>query len=75
MDFKVLAVDGVLFAQAAVLDGALDNALQLCALEGLEEVVDGAAAEGVGDDVDVVDGGEHDDRQCRDGRWRCGRAG
>ncbi len=63
--FQVLAVDGVLFSQAAMLDAALDNAFQLGAVEGLEKIVDGSATKGVGDHVDVVDGGEDDDWQRR----------
>ena len=45
-----------------MFDGAHDDTLQLCAFEGFEEIVDRSAAEGAGDDVNVVDGGEHDDR-------------
>ena len=54
-------IQSVLFAEATVLDGSEDDAFKFGALEGFEEIVDGAAAEGAGDDVDVVDGGEHDD--------------
>ena len=50
----------VLFAQAAVLQHARDGAEELGALERLQQIVGGAAAEGAGGDVDVVHGGQHD---------------
>ena len=43
-----------------MVEGALDGGEQLLALEGLEEIVVGAAAHGVDGDADVVDGGDHD---------------
>jgi hypothetical protein len=46
-----------------VLDGAGDHTLELQSLEGLEEIVEGSAAEGAGGDVNVVYGGEHDHRE------------
>jgi hypothetical protein len=39
------------------------NAFELAALKGLDEVIEGAAAEGVGGYLDVANGGEHDDRK------------
>ena len=51
----------MMLEQAAVLQCADHDIQQLGAIEGLEQVVDGAAAEGVGGDVDVVQRGQHDD--------------
>ena len=59
--FEIVEVEILLLAEASVFDCAGDDAFELGALEGFEEIVNGAAAEGVGGDVDVVDGGEHDD--------------
>ena len=59
--FEIVEVEILLLSEAAVFDCARDDAFKLGALEGFEEIVNGAAAEGVGGDVDVVDGGEHDD--------------
>jgi hypothetical protein len=44
-----------------VVERPLHGAQQLLALEGLEEIVVGAAAHGVDGHTDVVDGGDHDD--------------
>ena len=60
--FEIGAVSVVLAFQAAILQGAADGGEQLFALERLEQVVVGAVAQRLQGDLDIVDGGHHDDR-------------
>ena len=57
---QVLQVGGILFVQAAVLQHASDSVEELGALERLQQIVGGTAAEGAGGNVDVMHGGQHD---------------
>ena len=59
--FQALVVVVGLLKGVAVVERALHGAEQLLALEGLEQIVVGAAAHGVDGHADVVDGGDHDD--------------
>ena len=52
---KVLLVVVALLQELAVVEGALHGAHQVLALEGLEQIVVGAAAHGVDGHADVVD--------------------
>ena len=47
-----------------MLDGAGDELVKLCAIKGFEEVVDCAAAKGVGRDMKSWIAVEHHDRDC-----------
>ena len=48
-----------------MVEGALHRADQVLALEGLEQIVVGAAAHGVDGHADVVNGRDHDDGKLR----------
>ena len=57
--FQALVVIMGFFKRLAMAEGAIDGGEQLIALEGLEQVVVGAAAHGIDGDADVVNGGDH----------------